>query len=140
MADRRTAANWIGGEWTTGGVEQPSTNPADGQIFGSYADNGAEAAEKAIAAAAKAFTPETWRCDPMLRTTALSHMADAYAARLGEVIDTLCLENGKTRPEATFEASLIIRALRFAAGLAGIRRPIWAFARWRRRWRQAARR
>ena len=45
-------------------------------------------------------------------------MADAYAARLGEVIDTLCLENGKTRPEATFEASLIIRALRFAAGLA----------------------
>ena len=118
MADRRSATNWIGGDWTTGGLEQPSSNPADGQIFGSFTDDGADAARKAIAAAAKAFAPDTWRCDPMLRTTALSHMADAYAARLGEVIDTLCLENGKTRPEATFEASLIIRALRFAAGLA----------------------
>ena len=114
----RTATNWIGGEWPGSGVEKPSINPADGKVFGSYQDGGAEAAAAAIAAAAKAFLPETWRCDPMLRTTALSHMADAYAARLGEVIDTLCLENGKTRPEATFEASLIVRALRFAAGLA----------------------
>ena len=30
--------------------------------------------------------------DPMLRATALSHLADVYAARLGEVIDTLCHE------------------------------------------------
>ena len=71
MADRRSATNWIGGEWTAGGVEQPSINPADGRIFGSYADNGAEAAGNAIAAAAKALAPDTWRCDPMLRTTAL---------------------------------------------------------------------
>ncbi len=36
------------------------------------------------------------------------HMADAYAARLNDVIDTLCLENGKTRPEAAFEADRIV--------------------------------
>ena len=60
---------------------------------------------------------EGWRTDQMMRATALSHLADAYAARLSEVIDALCEENGKTRPEATFEASLIIRAFRFAAGL-----------------------
>ena len=118
MAEQRSAKNWIGGDWGTAGIEKPSTNPATGTVFGTYRDGGAEIAASAIAAAVKAFTPETWRADPMLRTTALSHMADAYAARLGEVIDTLCLENGKTRPEATFEASLIIRALRFAAGLA----------------------
>ena len=118
MAEQRSAKNWIGGNWESAGVEKPSTNPATGRVFGSYRDGGAEVAVSAIAAAVAAFTPDTWRADPMLRTTALSHMADAYAARLGEVIDTLCLENGKTRPEATFEASLIIRALRFAAGLA----------------------
>ena len=33
-------------------------------------------------------------------------------------MDTLCLENGKLRYEAGFEAHFIIRALRFAAGLA----------------------
>ena len=53
----------------------------------------------------------------MMRATALSHFADAYAARLADVINALCEENGKTRPEATFEASLIIRAFRFTAGL-----------------------
>ena len=114
----RRAKNWIGGKWVTTGSEKQSVNPATGESFGTYADGGAEAAAAAIAAAAKAFAPETWRCDPMMRTTALSHMADAYAARLDEVIDTLCLENGKTRPEATFEAGMIVRGLRFAAGLA----------------------
>ncbi len=118
MAEQRNAKNWIGGDWDTGGLQKPSTNPATGTVFGTYLDGGAEIAGSAIAAAVAAFTPETWRADPMLRTTALSHLADAYAARLKDVIDTLCLENGKTRPEATFEASLIIRALRFAAGLA----------------------
>ena len=118
MPEQRRAKNWIGGAWSGQGVEKPSVNPADGSTFGTYADGGVQTAQAAINAAAAAFAVETWRCDPMLRTAALSHMADAYAARLSEVIDTLCLENGKTRPEATFEASLIIRALRFAAGLA----------------------
>ncbi len=118
MAEQRSAKNWIGGDWETAGLDKPSMNPANGAVFGTYRDGGAEVAASAIAAAVGAFTPDGWRGDPMLRTTALSHLADAYSARLGEVVDTLCLENGKTRPEATFEASLIIRALRFAAGLA----------------------
>ena len=54
----------------------------------------------------------------MLRATALSHLADAYATRLNDVVDTLCLQNGKLRYEASFEANFIIRGLRFAAGLA----------------------
>jgi betaine-aldehyde dehydrogenase len=37
---------------------------------------------------------------------------------MDEVVDTLCRENGKLRPEAAFEAHFIVRALRFAAGLA----------------------
>ena len=118
MADRRAAKHWIEGEWVATGVEKQSINPADGKSIGTYFDGNADAAQAAITAASNAFKADGWRTDPMMRATALSHMADVYAARLGEVIETLCLENGKTRPEATFEATLIIRALRFAAGLA----------------------
>ena len=118
MAEQRTAKNWIGGEWAADGVEKASINPADGKTIGTYIDGNANVAGTAIAAASAAFKLESWRSDAMLRSTALSHLADVYAARLNEVIETLCLENGKTRPEATFEATLIIRAFRFAAGLA----------------------
>ncbi len=118
MAQQHKAAHWIDGEWVTSGVEKESINPADGKAIGTYSDGGAAEAERAIQAAHTAFRGGTWRLDPMLRTTALSHLADAYAGRLKDVIDTLCMENGKTRYEATFEAQFIIRGLRFAAGLA----------------------
>ena len=114
----RRARHWIGGEWLSTGPERHSINPATGGVIGSYHDGGAEAAQAAIDAAAKAFRSSAWAHDPMLRTTALSHLADAFAARLSEVVDTLCLENGKLRYEAGFEANFIIRGLRFAAGLA----------------------
>lgn len=118
METQRAAKHWIAGEWMAGGAEKQSIDPASGKAIGTYADGDASVAQAAIDAAAAAFKLDGWHNDSMLRATALSHLADVYAARLSEVIDTLCLENGKTRPEATFEASLIIRALRFAAGLA----------------------
>ena len=116
MIERR-ARNWIGGEWT-GSSDSRSFNPATGETFGSFSDATAADAQAAIDAAAAAFRRGDWSTDPMLRATALSHMADAYAARLDDVIDTLCLENGKIRMEATFEARILVRHLRFAASLA----------------------
>ncbi len=118
METQLTAQHWIAGDWVDGGTERQSIDPSNGKSIGTYADGDAKVAQDAIDAAAAAFKVHGWHDDPMQRSTALSHLADVYAARLGEVIDTLCLENGKTRPEATFEATLIIRALRFAAGLA----------------------
>ena len=118
MQTQRTARNWIGGEWSEAGTSRQSINPATGKSIGTYYDADAALAQAAIDAASAAFKVDGWRTDPMMRATALSHLADAYAARLNEVIDTLCEENGKMRGEATFEASLIIRAYRFAAGLA----------------------
>lgn len=115
---KRKARHWIGGEWVSSPSERDSIDPATGQAIGTFCDGGAEVAQAAIDAATAAFRNGTWASDPMLRTTALSHLADAYAARLDEVIDTLCLENGKVRPEAALEAHIILRALRFAAGLA----------------------
>lgn len=118
MTGTRKAKHWVGGDWVASGTERPSLDPATGSAFGSYYDGGADVAAAAISAAAGAFVAGGWRSDPMVRSTALSHLADAYQARLHEVIATLCLENGKTGPEAGFEASMIVRCLRFAAGLA----------------------
>ncbi|MGE4431147.1 MAG: aldehyde dehydrogenase family protein [Sphingobium sp.] len=110
--------HWIAGEWVRSGELRDSVNPATGETIGRFHDGSAQTAQHAIDAARKAFETSPWRNDSFLRATALSHLADAYEARLTDVIETLCRENGKVRGEATFEASLIPRALRFAAGLA----------------------
>ncbi len=112
------ARHWIGGEWVADGERRESVNPATGEVIGYFFDATVETAQSAIVAAKSAFEAGSWRSDGFLRATALSHLADAYEARLGEVVETLCTENGKIRGEATFEASLIPRACRFAAGLA----------------------
>nr|WP_213958914.1 aldehyde dehydrogenase family protein [Variovorax sp. dw_954] len=95
-----------------------SVNPATAEVIGTYRDGGAEVASRAIASAATAFKTTLWRSDPMARAGALSHLADAYASRLDDIIDSVCRENGKMRREATYEASHIVRCLRFSAGLA----------------------
>jgi betaine-aldehyde dehydrogenase len=110
--------HWIGGEWAGSAKTTDSVNPATGEVIGTYADAGAETGQAAIDAAARAFRETQWRLDPMLRATALGHLADAYEARTGDIVATLCRENGKLAGEAGFEAHFIPRALRFAAGLA----------------------
>ncbi|MGZ2362024.1 aldehyde dehydrogenase family protein [Streptomyces sp. 372A] len=118
MARESSARHWIDGEWVGSARTSDSINPATGKVIGTYTDGDAETGQRAIDAAGRAFEEGDWRLDPMVRATALSHLADAYAARMDEVIDTLCLENGKLRHEAGFESHFILRALRFAAGLA----------------------
>ncbi|CAM5645394.1 gamma-aminobutyraldehyde dehydrogenase [Streptomyces avidinii] len=112
------ARHWIDGEWAGSARTSESIDPATGEVIGTYAEAGTEIGQAAIDAAARAFTAGSWRLDPMVRATALSHLADAYDARMDEVVDTLCQENGKLRHEAGYEAHFIVRALRFAAGLA----------------------
>ncbi len=118
MAQQRRVRHWIGGEWAASGPERESRDPATGEVIGTYHDGGADVAQAAIEAASHAFVHSGWALDRMARSAALSHLADAFAARLGDVADTLCRENGKVRFEADFEANFIIRGLRFAAGLA----------------------
>lgn len=118
MTRQNTARHWIDGGWADSARTSDSVDPATGQVIGTYAEADTETGQRAIDAATRAFTDGVWRQDPMLRATALSHLADAYAGRMDEVIDTLCQENGKLRHEAGFETHFILRALRFAAGLA----------------------
>lgn len=114
----KQAHHWIGGEMVSAGPSRESRNPATGEVIGQFPEATTELVQAAIASAKKAFDSSHWRNDIHLRAKALSRLADAYEARLGEIIDTLCLENGKLRGEATFEASLIPRSFRFAVGLA----------------------
>ncbi|MFF4555988.1 aldehyde dehydrogenase family protein [Streptomyces sp. NPDC001422] len=118
MARENAVRHWIDGEWVDSARACDSINPATGEVIGTYADADAEVGQRAVIAADRAFEEGDWRLDPMVRATALSHLADAYATRMDEVVDTLCLENGKLRHEAGFESHFILRALRFAAGLA----------------------
>jgi betaine-aldehyde dehydrogenase len=117
MADLR-ARHWIDGEWTSSFPELDSVNPATGQVIGTYCDGGEDVAKAAVDAAYRCFQDSSWRLDAMHRSSALSHLADAFEHRLDDLIESLCRENGKLRREATYEVHHIVRALRFAAGLA----------------------
>ncbi|WP_414439750.1 aldehyde dehydrogenase family protein [Burkholderia sp. 22PA0106] len=118
MQAEHDARHWIGGAWLADGPRRESIDPATGEVIGYFHDAPVDTMQKAIDCASDAFRLGAWRSDAHARAAALSHLADAFEARLGEVVDTLCAENGKIRPEASFEASLIPRALRFAVGLA----------------------
>jgi betaine-aldehyde dehydrogenase len=118
MTEQLTARHWIGGERVGSDRTSNSINPATGEVIGTYAEADAELGQTAIDAAVRAFADGPWRLDAMQRAAALSHLADAYTERMDDVVGTLCRENGKLRGEAAFEAHFIVRALRFAAGLA----------------------
>jgi acyl-CoA reductase-like NAD-dependent aldehyde dehydrogenase len=115
---QRQAAHWINGEWSGTGIRRDSINPATGEAFATYFDGGLAEAKSAVAAARRTFIQTGWKVDAMRRASALSHLADAYEQRAQELIDCVATENGKLKVEAGFEASQIVRALRFASGLA----------------------
>jgi betaine-aldehyde dehydrogenase len=118
LTKQRTVQHWINGEWIGSSTEQASVNPATGEVIGTYSDGDAATAQAAITSAHECFQSSDWRLDAMRRSTTLSHLADAFDARAGDLVASLCLENGKLPGEAGYEVHFIPRALRFAAGLA----------------------
>ncbi len=112
------ARSWINGDWHASDAPRDCIDPATGKVLGRYHDATPAMVAAAIDHAHACFVETGWRTDAFLRATALGRLADAYEANLDEVVATLATENGKLVGEATFEASLVPRALRFAAGLA----------------------
>jgi betaine-aldehyde dehydrogenase len=110
--------HWIDGEWVDGGERAQSINPANGELIGSYTEAGEAQAQRAIAAALRAFRETPWRADRRLRARALNEMADRFEARTDDLIGVLCLENGKVEAEARFEVTMVPSKLRFYAALA----------------------
>lgn len=112
------AQHWIDGEWVDGGARAQSVNPANGEPIGSYTEAGEAEAQRAIAAALRAFLETPWRSDRRLRARAINEMADCFEARAEDLIRVLRLENGKVEAEARFEVSMVPSKLRFYAALA----------------------
>jgi betaine-aldehyde dehydrogenase len=112
------AQHWIDGQWVDGGESAQSINPATGEAIGTYTEAGEAEAQRAIAAALRAFRETPWRSDRRLRARAINEMADRFEARTEDLIRILCLENGKVEMEARFEVTMVPSKLRFYAALA----------------------
>jgi betaine-aldehyde dehydrogenase len=118
MTSQLQARHWIDGEWVDAQVHAESINPATGETIGRYTEAGEAEATRAIGAALRAFRETDWRLDRRLRAKVLNDMADRFEARAGDLVEVLALENGKVKPEAQFEVSMVASKLRFYAALA----------------------
>lgn len=110
--------NWIDGQWLDSGVYKDSIDPASYELIGRYAEGGLNEAQQGIEAAQRAFAETPWKDDRQLRAQVLLELAGAFERNADELIDTLALENGKIRPEAEFEVSMVPSKLRYYASLA----------------------
>lgn len=111
----RTAANWINGEWRSGGATETSIDPATYAVIGHYPDNGLEAAKASVAAAKRAFRETPWAHDHELRARVLGQLASAFERNRGRLLEVLSLENGKVKGEAGFELDMVPSKLRYSA-------------------------
>jgi acyl-CoA reductase-like NAD-dependent aldehyde dehydrogenase len=64
-----TALHWIGGQWLDSGEHRESTNPATGEVIGSYAKGGRTEADLAVNAALRAFRETDWKDNRSLRAS-----------------------------------------------------------------------
>ena len=112
------ARHWIAGQWVDSGERKDSFDPATGEKIGTYTEADSDQADRAIAAALKAFNSGEWRRDRRLRAKSLNEMADVFEDATDELIEILSLENGKIKPEARFEVEMVPGKLRFYAALA----------------------
>ncbi|MER5491617.1 aldehyde dehydrogenase family protein [Streptomyces sp. NPDC002490] len=112
------ARNFIDGVWTDSTTVGESTDPATGEVIGTYADGGTDEARAAIDAARRAFRTGDWARDRDLRARALFEMADRMAARRDELVALLSRENGKIPAEAALEVDLTVSKIRYYGALA----------------------
>ena len=83
---RTPALNWINGEWVDSEQHTESINPATGEVIGTYADGGREAAVQATKAAVRAFRELDWKDNRALRARVLNQIADRFEANLARAM------------------------------------------------------
>lgn len=118
MTTKPHVRNFIDGVWTDSADRGESTNPATGEVLGTFADGGADEARAAIEAARRAFGSGDWARDRDLRARALFEMSDRMAERRDELVALLSEENGKILTEAALEVDLTISKIRYYGALA----------------------
>lgn len=96
------AASYVAGKWVNGPTETLAvTSPTDGAVLGTIGVAGATEVDSAVAAAREALP--TWAgASPAERGAALGRLADALAARKGDLADLTTAEIGSPRSWSTF--------------------------------------
>ncbi len=109
--------NFIGGQWRDArGAGMDVYSPYSGTVVGQIRESTAEDVDQAVTAAREAQFE--WARTPIKeRTQIMFRFRDFLVARLEEISQRICLENGKTMPEA--RASLLkgIEVLEFSLSL-----------------------
>lgn len=114
------ARHWIGGDWIPsqdGSVAQ-STNPATGEVLGSFAAGGAAEVQAAVASAREVFDGTSWAHDPRRRAAVLLDYANRMERAKPDLARLLTAENGKLLRDAEGEVGAAISEARYYAGLA----------------------
>ena len=113
-----TYRNYIAGQWveSKSGKTFPNTNPANtSEIVGHFQASGAEDAQSACDAAAKAQS--SWSATPAPRRGEyLFKAAELLESRLPKISEEMTREEGKTLPEAKGEVKRAINILRYFGG------------------------
>jgi alpha-ketoglutaric semialdehyde dehydrogenase len=112
-----TFQNFIGGEWVdaASGETFESTNPATGEVLGTFARSGAEDVERAVEAAKAAF--ESWRLVPApKRGEILYRFAHVLEREKDALTDLMTREMGKVRAEAGGDVQEAIDMTYYMAG------------------------
>jgi len=102
--DLRCDAAYVGGEWITADEMIEVTDPADGSVIGTVPNLGADAADRAVAAAASAFTG--WRTvTAKQRGAILRRWGDLMMKHQDDLAAILTREQGKPLAEAKGEVA-----------------------------------
>jgi aldehyde dehydrogenase (NAD+) len=114
----RTVRNLVDGEWveSLSGRTRERRNPADTRdVVSTFPESDAKDADAAVSAVAAGW--EAWAATgPEQRATVLEAAAGILERQRDSLIEDLVREEGKTRAEATMEASRTPMNLRFYAG------------------------
>src|SRR5919201_3188177 len=113
--------NFVGGEWvdSAGGETMEVLNPATGEVIAEVASSTAEDADRAVAAAKKAF-PEWREATPGERAELLLQLADVIEQNADELAEIESRNVGKPLSYAKDEMPVSVDNIRFFAGAARI--------------------
>ncbi|GIO08878.1 betaine-aldehyde dehydrogenase [Brevibacillus reuszeri] len=111
---------YIDGEWVYSQSQEtfPVLNPATGETIANVTKGGREDAQRAIAAARRAFDESGWaESHARQRAEVLSRVADLIEQRTDEFAKLDTQNNGKPLRESTYDVSDAVNQFRYYAGL-----------------------
>jgi alpha-ketoglutaric semialdehyde dehydrogenase len=117
LTGTKTYRNYIGGEWVDAATDETfeSTNPATGEVVGTFPKSSVEDVDRAVEAAKDAY--ESWHLVPApKRAEILFRVGQRFIDRKDELTELMVQEMGKVRPEAGGDVQEAIDMTYYMAG------------------------